>query len=66
MYTTVSGKQFVEYSRAAVLELRKIVWPGREEVLKMTGVVIVFVFVVALFIWLVDALLRWLLSFLAL
>jgi preprotein translocase subunit SecE len=57
---TVPGRQFVGFSREATAEARKVVWPTRKETLQMTGVVIVFVIVMALFLWLVDALLFWL------
>lgn len=65
MYFTEIGQQFIAYALAATVEVRKVVWPGREEVLKMTGVVLVFVCVVAIFLWLVDGLLGWLLGLLA-
>lgn len=66
MYFSDPGKRFVAYCLAASIEVRKVVWPHKDEVLKMSGVVIVFVTVVAIFLWLVDALLSWLLQFLAL
>ncbi|MBF2735619.1 MAG: preprotein translocase subunit SecE [Betaproteobacteria bacterium AqS2] len=66
MYFSDPGRRFVVYARESLGELRKVVWPQREEVLKMSGVVIVFVTLVAIFLYLVDALLSWLLGFLAL
>jgi preprotein translocase subunit SecE len=43
--------------RATVMELRRVVWPTRQELFRMTGVVIATVLVVALFIAGIDALL---------
>ena len=49
-------KQFVLDSR---VELRKIVWPGRNETGMTTLVVFVFVIVSGLFFWLLDLVLAW-------
>jgi preprotein translocase subunit SecE len=43
--------QFVKESRE---ELRKVSWPDREEVTSFTGVVIVAICVIAVFLWLID------------
>jgi preprotein translocase subunit SecE len=48
--------QFVLDSR---IELRKIVWPNRQETGMTTLVVFVFVTVAGLFFWLLDLLLAW-------
>ena len=65
-YFSEPGQRFVAYVTAALIEMNKVVWPQRDEVIKMSGVVLVFVTVVAIFLWLVDSLLGWLLQFLAL
>ena len=49
-------KQFVALSR---IELRKIVWPGRQETGMTTLVVLGFVLVAGLFFWGVDLVLAW-------
>jgi len=51
---TESGKRFFAFSQDAVTEARKVVWPTRKETMQMTGVVILFVVVMALFLWMVD------------
>ena len=66
MYLSEPGKRFVAYARASAVEIRKVVWPGREEVVRMSGLVLVFVTIIAIFLWLVDSLLGWLLQFIAL
>jgi preprotein translocase subunit SecE len=39
----------------------KVVWPSRKESLQMTGYVFAFVVVMALFLWLADKTIEWLL-----
>jgi len=43
-------------------ELKKVHWPSRQEITAATGVVIVVVFIVSIWLGLVDAVLAWLLS----
>jgi preprotein translocase subunit SecE len=57
--TTVWGQQFKAYAQESVDETRKVVWPTRKETLQTTGIVFVFVVIMALFLWLVDASLLW-------
>ena len=42
-----------------MVEAKKVVWPTRKEAMQTTGIVFVFVFVMAMFLWLVDAGLLW-------
>ena len=60
-FTSESGKQLIAYGRDSVKEVRKVVWPTRKEALQMTGYVFAFVFVMALFLWLTDKTLEWVL-----
>jgi len=55
------GKQFIGYGQDSTREVRKVVWPTRKEAMQMTGYVFAFVFVMALFLWLADKTLEWLL-----
>ena len=57
---SVYGREFWQFSLAARVELRKVVWPGREETLQTTGVVFLFAFLMGLFFWLLDWGLTWL------
>ncbi len=43
------------FSRDLRSELRKVIWPTRQETKQFTTVVVISVTVVALFIWLVDS-----------
>lgn len=56
-----SGKSFVAYVRESVRETKKVVWPTRNETLQMTLYVFVFVFLMALFLWVTDKTLEWVL-----
>jgi preprotein translocase subunit SecE len=54
-----SGKEFVAFGRDAVREAKKVVWPARKEAMQMTAYVFAFVVVMALFLWLTDKTLEW-------
>ena len=56
---TEPGRRFYVYAQESVAETKKVVWPNRKETLQTTGVVFLFVVVMALFLWLVDASLLW-------
>ena len=60
-FTSESGKQLIAFGRDAVRETKKVVWPTRKEAMQMTGYVFAFVFVMALFMWITDKTLEWLL-----
>jgi len=53
------GAEFRRFVELARIELRKIVWPTREETLQTTLVVFGFVVVAGLFFWLLDLALAW-------
>lgn len=60
-FTSESGRQLVGFGRDSVKEVRKVVWPTRKEAVQMTGYVFLFVFVMALYMWLTDKTLEWVL-----
>ena len=55
------GKQLIAFGRDSSREVRKVVWPTRKEAIQMTGYVFAFVVVMALFLWLTDKTLEWVL-----
>jgi preprotein translocase subunit SecE len=63
-FTTDKGRATWEFMREARTELRKVVWPTRKETTQTTMVVIGVVVVVAIFLWLVDGLLSWIVQLL--
>ncbi len=54
-----SGRQLVAFGRDAWREVKKVVWPARKEATQMTLYVFAFVVVMALFLWLTDKTLEW-------
>lgn len=59
LWVSAPGKALVSYAQESVTETRKVVWPERREALQLTGLVFLFVLVLALFMWLVDSGLSW-------
>lgn len=55
--TTPQGQQVLSFMIAAKAEAKRVVWPSRQETIQMTGIVVVMVLIVTLFVWLVDSLL---------
>ncbi len=56
-----SGRQFIGFARESQAEARRVHWPSRKETLQTTGIVFLFVFVMAIFLWLTDKSLEWVL-----
>jgi preprotein translocase subunit SecE len=48
------GREFAAYAKESIDEAKKVVWPTRKEAMQSTGIIFVFVFVMALFLWIVD------------
>jgi preprotein translocase subunit SecE len=59
--TSAQGKELIAFSQDAIKEMRKVVWPTRPEAMQMTLYVFAFVVVMALFLWLTDKALEWVL-----
>jgi preprotein translocase subunit SecE len=59
-FTSEAGKQLIAFGQDSVREARKVVWPARKEAMQMTGYVFAFVFVMALYMWITDKTLEWL------
>ena len=53
------GKAAWSFGRSAVLEVRKCVWPSRQETVQTTLLVIVMVTIMGIMLWLFDMLLLW-------
>jgi preprotein translocase subunit SecE len=53
------GSAFRRFVELARIELRKIVWPARQETLQTTLVVFGFVVIAGIFFWLLDLVLAW-------
>jgi preprotein translocase subunit SecE len=59
---TAKGAAFWALVKGSRTEIRKVVWPTRQETVQTTLIVVIFVFVVALLLWGLDSLLGWLVS----
>ena len=53
-YTTQLGRNIVGFGRDARSEVRKVVWPTRQETVQTTLMVIVAVIIIGIFLYLVD------------
>lgn len=56
--------RFVQFYRETIAELRKVVWPTREQAQNLTIIVLVVVTAMAIFLGAIDALLTQILRFL--
>ncbi len=61
-FQTARGQAFFVLFREARLEIRKVVWPTRQETTQTTGIVVVVVLVMGLALWAIDSLLSWIVS----
>ncbi|MHB1220725.1 MAG: preprotein translocase subunit SecE [Gammaproteobacteria bacterium] len=57
--TTQKGKWVVDFFRDSRAELRKVVWPTREETMQTTMIVAVMVIILSLILWGMDGILVW-------
>lgn len=60
--TTAKGRSFLELLKEAKVEVRKIVWPTRQETWQTTMIVAAVVIVAALMLWGIDTLFGWIVS----
>ncbi|MGB3067620.1 MAG: preprotein translocase subunit SecE [Ottowia sp.] len=60
-FTAESGKRLIAFGRDSWREVQKVVWPTRKEALQTTAFVFAFAVVMALFLWLTDKTLEWVL-----
>lgn len=56
---TQKGTAVLDFFRASRMEMRKVVWPTREETVQTTMVVAVMVVILAMVLWGMDGLLIW-------
>jgi len=61
---TARGKQFISFAYESRTELRKVVWPTRQETMQTTLVIAAMVIVLALMLWGIDGMLMWLIGWL--
>ena len=59
---TAQGGAFWTLTKESRTEIRKVVWPTRQETVQTTMIVVAFVILVALILWGLDSILGWLVS----
>lgn len=59
---TAKGEAFWTLVKGSRTEIRKVVWPTRQETVQTTMIVVAFVLLVAMILWGLDSLLGWLVS----
>ncbi len=55
------GRDFALFAAESVNEVKKVVWPTRKETLQSAAAVFAFVVVMAVFLWISDKTLEWVL-----
>jgi preprotein translocase subunit SecE len=59
---TVKGKAFFTLAKEAKTEIRRVVWPTRQETMQTTLIVLAVVVFMSLVLWGVDSFLGWVVS----
>ena len=57
--SSAPGRNLWGFMKDARTEVRKVVWPTRQETVQTTLLVLVVVIIVAIFLWLMDMFLLW-------
>jgi len=61
LWTSTSGREFLNFAKESVRETKKVVWPSHKEARMITMIVFAFVVVMAIFLWGTDKILELLL-----
>ena len=60
-FTSESGRELIAFGKESTREVKKVVWPTRKEAMQNTFYVFAFVILMALFLWICDKTLEWVL-----
>jgi preprotein translocase subunit SecE len=60
---TVKGHNAVAFAKESRTEIRKVVWPTRQEAVQTTGIVLFATFIMSLIMWGLDSTLFWIVGF---
>lgn len=63
-YQTAKGRKAWSFIKGARVELRKVVWPTRQETIQTTLIVVAMVIVAALILWGLDTFFMWAIAWL--
>ena len=61
LWSSTSGRDFLNFAKESVRETKKVVWPTGKEARQITMIVFAFVAVMALFLWGTDQLIQFVL-----
>ncbi len=64
VFNTAMGKQVWGFISESKAEVRRVIWPTRQETIQATMLVVALVFIVGLILWLMDMFLFWGVAFL--
>lgn len=53
-FSTARGRKVWQFFKESWVELRKIVWPSRQETMQSTLMILVMVFLVSIMLWVID------------
>jgi preprotein translocase subunit SecE len=56
----LKGRTAVAFAKESRTEVRKVVWPTRQEAIQTTGIVLVVTLLMSLLLWGLDSVLFWL------
>ena len=62
VYTTERGSNLRRLAHDARLEIAKVVWPGRQEVMQATAIILLVVLLLVLILWGLDSLFAWMIA----
>ena len=57
---TVKGRTALAFAKESRTEIRKVVWPTRQETIQTTGIVLLATFIMSVLLWGLDSVLFWL------
>jgi len=60
---TVKGHNAIAFAKESRTEVRKVVWPTRQEAVQTTGIVLFATFIMSLVMWGLDSTLFWVVGF---
>ncbi|NQZ83485.1 MAG: preprotein translocase subunit SecE [Colwellia sp.] len=60
---TEKGRTAVTFAKESKTEIRKVVWPTRQEAVQTTGIVLVATVIMSILMWGLDSVLFWLVGF---
>lgn len=56
---TIKGQEIYGYFRDSQIEVRKVVWPTKQETMQTTFIIMIVVVLASVFLWLLDMFLSW-------